>query len=85
MGLPKIGGKGGTRAKVTVERVLEAWFKINHQTLPLVCDDEPKTLRTRINWRDEGWYSLDGEGVYQEGIHPTTNRIWIGFDYPGYE
>lgn len=78
MTMPKIGIK----TPVTVRRVREAWFKVSQQELPLVCDDQAKVLEREIDWKGEGWYSLDDDGVYRKGQRKTISEIWLGFDCP---
>lgn len=46
------------------------------------CDD-PKRLTSYVEYGLPGWYSLDDDGIFREGIRPTLCRIKIhGPDVP---
>lgn len=40
------------------------------------CDD-PKRLNHDVEYGLPGWYSLDDDGVFREGVRPTYCRIKI--------
>lgn len=39
--------------------------------------DDPKRLTHDVEYGLPGWYSLDDDGVFREGIRPTCCRIRI--------
>ena len=50
-------------------------------TIELECSTFFGT-RERVDWRGDGWYSLDDENVFRPGQFPTYCRIWLGGEFP---